>query len=286
MYELTLEKFSGPLEKLLELIEDQKLDVNEVSMAAVTDDFLKYLDAIRKQDADPLSRVSSAGILQSNVADGSSDPPFQILSNNTAEGELSENEQAFRADLRLLADFIAVASRLIFLKSKYLLPNLPLTVEEEADIKDLETRLSIYRDLRPAFRAIAGLWREGHRAYGRPYFLGRGTWPAQGRSVFSPGAKTDAHHLGNALSNIFEAIKTYEREEQTIPGVIVTLEEKIQEVLARVIKEGGFDLKNMSGEQSRSEMIIVFLAVLHLAREQLVRLEQIGNFSDIMVKKK
>jgi len=49
MYELKLEKFTGPLEKLLELIEDQKLDVNEVSMAKVTDDFLKYLDALRAE---------------------------------------------------------------------------------------------------------------------------------------------------------------------------------------------------------------------------------------------
>ena len=86
MYELKLEKFSGPLEKLLELIEEQKLDVNEVSMANVTDDFLKYLDEFRKEGA---------------------------------------HAEEFRADLRLLADFIAVASRLIFLKSKYLLPNIP-----------------------------------------------------------------------------------------------------------------------------------------------------------------
>ena len=31
-------------------------------------------------------------------------------------------------------------------------------------------------------------------------------------------------------------------------------------------------------------MIVVFLAILHLAREQLVLLEQMENFSDIMVK--
>jgi len=82
-YELKLEKFSGPLEKLLELIEAQKMDVSEVSMARVTDDFLKYLDTFRKE---------------------------------------GENTRGFRADLRLLADFVSVASRLIFLKSKYLLP--------------------------------------------------------------------------------------------------------------------------------------------------------------------
>ena len=44
MYELKTETFSGPLEKLLELIEAQKMDVSEVSMARVTEDFLKYLE--------------------------------------------------------------------------------------------------------------------------------------------------------------------------------------------------------------------------------------------------
>jgi segregation and condensation protein A len=247
MYELKLEKFSGPLEKLLELIEEQKLDVNEVSLAAVTDDFLKYLDAFRKEGV---------------------------------------NTRGFRADLRLLADFVAVASRLIFLKSKYLLPNLPLTMEEEADIKDLEARLMIYRDLRPAFKLIGKLWRGSHHAYSRPYFLGHGAGLPRGQSVFYPGSKIDTSRLTEAIRNVFEEMTIYEHEEETIQGIIVTLEEKIQEVLSRIQKEGDSDLKRLSGEKSRAEMIVVFLAVLHLAREQLIRLEQIENFSDIMVKKK
>ncbi len=71
-YELKLEKFSGPLEKLLELIEERKLAVSEVSLAQVTDDFLKYLKTLT--DA--------------------------------------------HADLRMIADFIVTASRLILIKSK------------------------------------------------------------------------------------------------------------------------------------------------------------------------
>ena len=272
MYELKLEKFSGPLEKLLELIEEQKLDVNEVSMAKVTDDFLKYLDAFQKEGAGASSQALSPEILQGGAS-------------GDVSREIGTNIRGFRADLRLLADFVSVASRLIFLKSKYLLPNLPLTVEEEADIKDLESRLVIYRDLRPAFRLIGNLWREGHRAYGRPYFLGRGTGLPHGQSVFYPGSKTDVRHLADALGNIFETIKTYELEEETIQGTVVTLEEKIQEVLSRISKEGDSDLRHLSGEKSRSEMVVVFLALLHLAREQLIRLEQIENFSDIMVKK-
>ena len=246
MYELKLEKFSGPLEKLLELIEDQKLDINEVSMAKVTDDFLKYLDSLKN-------------------------------------GEMSLD--GFSSNLRLLADFISVASKLIFLKSKYLLPNIELTEEEEIEIRDLESRLIIYRDLKPAFKLLSKLWRDGHRAYSRPYFLGRGSGLPHGQSVFYPGIKTDVQLLESSLYRIFEEMKVYSREEETIKGTIITLEEKIQEIFSRIQKEGDSSLNNLAIEKTRAEMIIIFLAVLHLAREQFVKLEQIDNFSDIIIKK-
>lgn len=43
MYKIQLEQFEGPLDLLLELIEDRKLDISNVSLAAVTEQFLGYL---------------------------------------------------------------------------------------------------------------------------------------------------------------------------------------------------------------------------------------------------
>ena len=239
-YELHVGEWSGPLEKLLELIETEKLGINEVSLAKVTDGFLQYLEEFK--------HAGDAG------------------------------EEKFRIDLRVLADFISIASRLIFLKSKYLLPGLALTDEEEADIKDLEDRLKIYQQLKPALKYLNALWKTSHKSYSRPYFPGQAV-------VFYPGKTLDTEALQVALGGIFETIKTYELETETIKEKIITLEEKISEVLSRVQKEGDMQFKNLSSAKSRSEMIVVFLAILHLAREQLVLLEQMDNFSDIMIKK-
>src|ERR1700722_10153148 len=145
-YEFKTEKFSGPLEKLLELIETEHLGIDDVSLAKVTDSFLAYLEEIKNHDR---------------------------LYGNDSGGEKGFRDVVFRGDLRMLADFISIASRLILLKSKYLLSGLALTDDEQADIKDLETRLEHYRDLQPAFRALAKIWRESHTSYSRPYFLGR-----------------------------------------------------------------------------------------------------------------
>lgn len=43
-YQVKLEKFQGPLDLLLQLIEKNKLDITEVSLAQVTDQYLKYLE--------------------------------------------------------------------------------------------------------------------------------------------------------------------------------------------------------------------------------------------------
>ena len=252
--DFTVGQFSGPLEKLLELIEAQKMDVSEVSMTKVTDDFLKYLETLK-----------SSNLL------------------NAAAEEMGLD--SMRLDLRVLADFISIASRLIFLKSKYLLPGLSLTDEEEADIKDLEDRLKRYQDLKPALKHLNMLWAERHTSYSRPYFLGQGKGLAPGQTIFYPGKNLSIEGMQGALNRIFETIKTYELETETIKEKIITLEEKITEVFGRIQKEGDTHFRDLSGDKSRGEMIVVFLAILHLAREQLILLEQIENFSDIMVRK-
>jgi segregation and condensation protein A len=254
-YETRIGEFSGPLEKLLELIEAEKMDINEISLAKVTDDFLHYLDRFKQGMADNVEATE-------------------------------DTERKFRIDLRVLADFVSVASKLIFLKSKYLLPGLALSEEEEADIKDLESRLQIYQQLKPAIKLINRLWQTSHHSFSRPYFIGRGTGNVLGQTMFYPGENLTIGALTAALGGIFETMKTYDLETETIKEKIITLEEKISEVLDRIQKEGDMHFNNLSGEKSRGEMIVVFLAILHLAREQLVLLEQMENFSDIMVKKK
>ena len=42
-YEIKTEKYSGPLEKLLELILEKKLEITTFSLAEVTGDFLRYI---------------------------------------------------------------------------------------------------------------------------------------------------------------------------------------------------------------------------------------------------
>lgn len=235
-YELKLEKFSGPLDKLLELIEERKFDVSELSLAQVTDDFLKYLRSL------------------------------------SAEKE---------PDIRLIADFIAVASRLILIKSKHILPDLTLTGEEEAEIKDLERRLRLYSELKPMTKNVARLWSGKKTSFGRPYFLELGS----SSGVFYPGENLDLGAILAELVKLFESIKRLELETGTIKEKIITIEEKIKEITERLRSEKETKFANLASAKTKQEIIALFLAILHLAREQLVFLEQAERFSDIIIRK-
>jgi len=48
MYTLKLEKFQGPFNLLLQLIEKEKLDITEVSLSQVADEFLNYLKKVEQ----------------------------------------------------------------------------------------------------------------------------------------------------------------------------------------------------------------------------------------------
>ena len=131
-YEAKLEQFQGPLPKLLELIEARRLEVSAISLGEVTADFLAYLEIVK----------ASAGIYRT----------------------------ACRRDA-VMADFLAVASRLVLLKSKSLIPSMELSAEEQEDMKNLEARLKEYREMKPLFKAVGTLWSAKKHSFARAYFL-------------------------------------------------------------------------------------------------------------------
>lgn len=55
MYEIKLEKFQGPLDLLLQLIEQEELDISEVSLAQVTDQYLEYLEAVEEMNPEEVA---------------------------------------------------------------------------------------------------------------------------------------------------------------------------------------------------------------------------------------
>lgn len=243
-YELRLESYSGPLDTLLELIESKKLEITEISLASVTDDFLRFIEPMRQADIE------------------AADPGF----------------------LRRIADFIVIASKLIFIKSKSLLPEFQVSVEEEAEIKDLENRLKFYRDLKPAIKHISAFWEKKSSSYSRPYFMNLNA-PATEAKMFFPGNGVTVAALAASLTRIFEVYERLAVETKIVREKVITLEEKINEVAGKIAEFREMSFEDLSRSKSKGEIIVTFLAILHLAREQMILLEQEEGNSDIIIKK-
>lgn len=236
MYQIRNEQFTGPIETLLEMIEARKLEITQVSLALVTDDFLKFVQEM-----------------------------------NASGKERNEDE------IRFLSDFVAVASRLLVIKSKALLPSLELSTEDQEDIKDLEHRLKFYQQFKPAMLHMKALYESDAVSVARPLLLGRPT-------IFYPSPEITPSALHTAMTTLFETLKQASLELKKVENTVIKLEEKIEEVLAKVTS-GIRSFGSMISEKSKREVVVLFLALLHLLRDQHIRVEQHDRFSDITIKK-
>lgn len=232
-YTIKTELFSGPLEKLLELIEEKKLEITAMNLAEVTGDFLNYLKTIQEK---------------------------------TEPG--------------ILADFVVIAAKLILIKSKALLPNLELTKDEETEIKDLETRLKIYNEFRIAAQHIKKLAEKGLRSYSKPLLAA-----LEKQTVFYPPQELKLSDLSQAALNLADLLKKIVPEPQKIKSAIITIEQKIEELLQRFQTAAEHSFKEVTKSRPKMEIVIFFLAILHLLKDRIIDIEQKGQFEDILIKK-
>jgi len=229
-----LEFYKGPIEKLLELIEEQKLEVTRVSLVQVTGDFLKYIESLK---------VGKEGSIEPQI----------------------------------LADFLVVASKLLLLKSKALIPALELNEEEEEEIRDLETRLKIYAELKATQSLIKERWHDLPQMFSREFLMLR-------EPVFYPPPALRAADLEQAMRKLLNELERIMKPVKAVKVEIINLKKKIEEVIVR-ISEAPIEFNKLYSGKGRDELVALFLAILHLIKERLIKVEQKGQFGEIRIAK-
>lgn len=236
-YPVSLPIFDGPIGLLLHLIEREELDITEVSLVAITDQYLRAIEAM--QDVEPDA----------------------------------------------LADFLVVAARLLYIKSRGLLPQ-PEDEEDEEESRSegLIQQLLDYRRFRAAagelrLRASIGLRTSGRLA---PPQLDR----RLDLSALTIEKLADAAQ--RALNNL--------PSEPALPSVRsypITVAEKIEAIRERIMGRWGRNgaassavpfSTLLSQSRSRLEVIVTFLAVLELIKQKEIAAEQEETFGEIMLR--
>ncbi len=230
VYTITTDQFEGPLDLLLSLIEERKLDITRLSLAQVADQYLEKMQSSQK------------------------------------------------ATLQNMADFLVIASKLILIKSKALLPTLDLTDEEEEEIKSLEEQLIEYKKFKDASKQIERLFHSPLASFTRESLIGLQTF-------FSPPANLTVSDLAAVFRKILDEIPEIEKLEEEMVKEVVTLEEKInhlQEILKKRIVATFSEVTH--GAQDKLDVIISFLAMLELVKQKVIQVEQKGLFKEIEMK--
>ena len=184
-------------------------------------------------------------------------------------------------DPEALAEFIVVGARLLYIKSRALLPELrPREREsEKKDAGEAQAQMLVeYKRFREAAGAFRDLEEQGRRAYPR-------LAPASKDVVLPPGLKCVTL---DCLLNIFEEAlsrQPAEPEEGAIEREAVTVEEKMAAVMAAVASGSGRVSFRALVEacSSRMEIVVVFLAILELIKAGQLVGRQRGRFRDIMM---
>ena len=55
MMDFKLQQFTGPLDLLLNLVGEQKMDISDVSLSTVTEQYLKYLEQIETKEPEEMA---------------------------------------------------------------------------------------------------------------------------------------------------------------------------------------------------------------------------------------
>ena len=176
-----------------------------------------------------------------------------------------------------LADFLLVASRLIYLKSRELLPK--ETIIEEFEDVSLEEQLRLYQQFVDASKVIAELFSAD------AYFLRRKQPKIEREVEFSPSENLTAIELDKSFKRLTKRLEPFFSLNETSIEKVKSVEERMSE-LKDALKTGARHMNFKSivkGAKNKAEVVVSFLAILELVRRQVLVAQQSEH--DIMLSK-
>jgi segregation and condensation protein A len=231
-YRVKLEIFEGPLDLLLYLIKKDEIDIYDIPISHITEQYLAYLELMQELD------IAVAG------------------------------------------DFLVMASTLIYIKSKLLLPPEPKVGGEEDLSEDpraeLVERLLEYQKFKSAAQMLYSRGEIESACYTRGPLETDSSNPEVSATVFD-------------LLRVFrEILKRAEAKiEMEIARDEMTVTEKLAQIHALLEECERINVRELfEMSSSKRELIITFLALLELVKEWKIYLTQSELFGDIFARKR
>jgi len=191
------------------------------------------------------------------------------------------------------AHFILIASTLLLIKSKSLLPTLSLTEEENASIEDLEVRLKQYKRFKELSVGLSQI-------FGKKIIFAKN--PSRNFSViFSPTEEITPDRALEAARRVIDSLPKKEKLPKVIVQKIISLEDMIERLHERVSQnlklsfadfakthgsKGGSGATHHANKEDKVNIIVSFLAMLELVKQGIIDVSQSSIYEDIDIETK
>ena len=233
-YTIRMENFEGPLDLLCHLIDKNKMDICEIKICEITDQYLEYIKEMQEMNLD------------------------------------------------ITSEFIVMASKLIYLKSKSLLPSVVEEDEEEIDLVQMLIEYKKYKEF--TFSLKERIAEYGGKFYKLP------------DKIELPKSKLEKTFESDMIPSIYKEFVTKEIEKKNINAdninrltvsEKVTIKSKIREILKELWKKPNFIFNKLFNLKKRSkvEVVTAFLSLLELSKMSRISVTQDSLFGDINVTK-
>ena len=235
-YAIKINNFEGPLDLLCHLIDKNKMDIYDISISEIADQYIEYIHQMEEEN------------------------------------------------LEVTSEFLIMASTLLYIKSKGLLPS-AVENEEELTEEQLIERIIEYKK----YKDITEKLRENYQVFSKRFFK-----PAE--IIELPKQKLEINYNKDILPEIYKNIiqRNSEKINQNAKNIekiaIIenyTVGSKVKEMFRELIRKPKFVFNKLYSisKCNKQEIVTAFTGLLELSRRSKVMTSQEELFGDITVQK-
>ena len=239
-YSIQTKKYEGPMELLMDLIHRNKIDISDISIFEITEQYVDYIDNMEKFDLD------------------------------------------------IASDFIDMASKLLEIKSRYIL-YLKYNLEEDEDPrKELQEKIEEYQKI----REITDELREEIKEYEDRFYREKEEYLEEDDLDL---AEISIESIKNIINKLFKEIDEQDTEEvlnknQKLKEIIeiknISVESRMNSIRNNIISRKKIKFSDLIKSGSKKEIIANFLAVLELIKLKEIVIKQKSIEDEILIEKK
>ncbi len=237
-YAIKIENFEGPLDLLCHLIDKNKMDIYDIKINQIADQYIEYLNKMEEMNLD------------------------------------------------IASEFLVMASTLIYLKSKTLLPKQDDEEEKELTEEELIQRIIEYKK----YKEIIKKFKKNYEENGDMYFGSREDIELPKQNIEKEYDKEVIPTLYKNLLNRLE--QKVNKNAENIQKIAITdtytVTSKVKEMFKVLIKKNKFVFNKLFSvkEHNKQEVVTAFSGLLEMSRRNKVNTIQEELFDDIVVEKK